>query len=114
MLLNCSLPSYCSLFKDTDGAFGSRGSLFNLSCDTLRSLGGSYECNPPFDEHLMQRVVATLSEALTATEKPLSIALVMPDWTSSEALMAASSPRDSPNHLQEGPTTTPKMFHKNI
>ncbi|CAE8726739.1 unnamed protein product, partial [Polarella glacialis] len=97
--LNCTLPRFCSVFPDTDVYFGSQGGFFGFCRGTLAKLGGNYECNPPFEEGLMQRVVAALLQALaeldTATSGagvavPASVALVLPTWAASQALKAAT------------------------
>jgi phosphorylated CTD-interacting factor 1 len=49
--LNAYLPAHCSLFPDTDAAFGSMGSFFELKPGTLEE--GSFEANPPFIPQLM-------------------------------------------------------------
>ncbi|CAE8650193.1 unnamed protein product, partial [Polarella glacialis] len=97
--LNCTLPRFCSVFPDTDVYFGSQGGFFGFCRGTLAKLGGNYECNPPFEEGLMQRVVAALLQALaeldTATSGAgvavsASVALVLPTWAASQALKAAT------------------------
>lgn len=89
--LNATLPSYCSLFEDTDLPFGSKGSFFKFCRTTLATCGGAYECNPPFEERLFREAVAVLSQALLACREPAAVALVMPDWEHSAALQAALS-----------------------
>lgn len=87
--LNCGLPRYCSVFADTDKWFGSFGSFFSFCRPggPLMSEGGSYECNPPFDETLIQKALAALTAALEACEKPLSVAMILPDWSVSEGVV---------------------------
>lgn len=87
--LNCAFPSYCSLFLDTDGWFGSQGSFFPFCREVMVSKGGSFECNPPFEEHLLRLVVHTLLETLRVCSQPLLVALVVPHWPQSEALAVA-------------------------
>merc|ERR1712086_1117370 len=87
--LNCTLSRYCSLFDDTDYMFCSLGSFFRFCSGDMVESGGSFECNPPFEEHLMQRAVSALLDALTLSDQPLSIVLVIPDWPASGALAAA-------------------------
>ncbi|CAK9035232.1 unnamed protein product [Durusdinium trenchii] len=85
--LNCTLPSYCSLFKDTDAAFGSSGSFFHFG----KSLPapGSFECNPPFEDGLMLKAVNCILQSLHQEVKPLSIALILPIWPGSPAMISA-------------------------
>lgn len=97
--LNCALPSYCSLFEDSDGCFGSCGAFFDFCRGPLTRDGGSFECNPPFEEHLMRRVVHELVEALVACLEPLSIVVVMPDWPDSEALASVAAALQCRAHL---------------
>jgi phosphorylated CTD-interacting factor 1 len=104
--LNCRLPGYCSLFEDTDKLFGSSGSFFNFirPDGPLVTLGGSYECNPPFNDQLFQLVVPALLEALTLCELPLCIVLILPCWTWSKALATASTSRFCRGRMQiKGP-----------
>mmetsp|Transcript_79817 Transcript_79817/g.222207 ORF Transcript_79817/g.222207 Transcript_79817/m.222207 type:complete len:523 (-) Transcript_79817:85-1653(-) len=84
--LNCALPDFCSLFPDTDTQFGSHGGFFQFCRGSMTTEGGSFECNPPFEEHLMRRVVAALLDALAICGRPLSVAVVLPDWPDSEAI----------------------------
>jgi len=56
----------------------------------LITYGGSYECNPPFDDQLFHVVVPLLLQALTMCTLPLSIALVLPTWKWSKGLAFAS------------------------
>lgn len=81
--LNCGLPEYCSVFDDTDRCFGSQGGFFKFCRTALVSNGGSFQCNPPFEEHLLKRVLDVLVGAVTTCTKPLSIAFVLPDWPES-------------------------------
>lgn len=87
--LNCAFPSYCSVFPDTDSVFGSRGGFFQFCRGPLRASGGSCECNPPFDEHMIARTVSALLGALASSEQPLSVALIVPDWPDSDAIGTA-------------------------
>merc|ERR1712194_195825 len=91
--LNCTLQSYCSVFEDTDAFFGSSGSFFKFCNSVMRQQGGSYECNPPFEEHLMRRAVRTVENALEECTAALSVALVIPYWLDSEAAAAAQGCR---------------------
>lgn len=91
--LNCALARYCSVFADTDKWFGSLGSFFSFCRPggPLMSEGGSYECNPPFDETLIQKALAALTVALEACEKPLSVAMILPDWPVSEGVVGCAN-----------------------
>eukprot|EP00927_Polykrikos_kofoidii_P065100 TRINITY_DN60896_c0_g1_i1.p1 TRINITY_DN60896_c0_g1~~TRINITY_DN60896_c0_g1_i1.p1 ORF type:complete len:391 (-),score=52.28 TRINITY_DN60896_c0_g1_i1:489-1661(-) len=89
--LNCALPTYCSLFGDTDRWFGSEGCFLGFCRGRLISNGGSFECNPPFAEHVFRLVVRELLAALAACTHPLSVALVVPDWPDSEAIASATN-----------------------
>jgi len=84
--LNCSLQAYCSAFKDTDSPFGSSGSFFDFP---LAHEGGSFECNPPFESHLLRRTIDRLLVALSVCPRPLSIAFVVPDWPDNPAICMA-------------------------
>ncbi|CAE7392084.1 inlI, partial [Symbiodinium sp. CCMP2456] len=89
--LNCTLPSYCSIFPDTDRDFGSKGGFFRF-CEETLVRGGSFECNPPFEEGLLARAVAALLRALAAEGPALSVVLVLPAWPGSAAMeMVCSS-----------------------
>jgi hypothetical protein len=50
--LNCNLPLYYSLFPDTDAVFGSLGSFFDMFPSE-----GSFQANPPFIPHVMNKMV---------------------------------------------------------
>ena len=73
--LNSYLPSYCSLFPDTDAHFGSIGSFFDLDPSE-----GSFEANPPFVTSLMVQMVARMEHLLSAATGPMSFAVVVPAW----------------------------------
>lgn len=75
--LNCSFGEYCSLFPDTDAAFGSRGSFF----ETWTSLKpGSYEANPPFILGVMERMAEILLQILDSGES-FTFFVIVPVWT---------------------------------
>mmetsp|Transcript_76517 Transcript_76517/g.127537 ORF Transcript_76517/g.127537 Transcript_76517/m.127537 type:complete len:657 (-) Transcript_76517:181-2151(-) len=76
--LNATLSTYCSLFADVDGFFGSLGSFFDFSPSE-----GSFEANPPFVPELMSAAVEHANELLGLAESrgsPLSFAFVVPTW----------------------------------
>jgi hypothetical protein len=77
--LNCHLPSFCSLFPDTDTCFGSKGSFFDF-----RPTEGSFEANPPFMETILMDTARHISHLLTASASPLSFVFVAPAWDDSE------------------------------
>eukprot|EP00520_Triparma_pacifica_P000332 CAMPEP_0118644172 /NCGR_PEP_ID=MMETSP0785-20121206/6792_1 /TAXON_ID=91992 /ORGANISM="Bolidomonas pacifica, Strain CCMP 1866" /LENGTH=1041 /DNA_ID=CAMNT_0006535903 /DNA_START=205 /DNA_END=3330 /DNA_ORIENTATION=+ len=70
--------SYCSLFQDTDGYFGSRGSFYHQS---LPKDGASYEINPPFDKESVLRCkskMASLLEEGNTKKLPVACCTVFP------------------------------------
>jgi phosphorylated CTD-interacting factor 1 len=73
--LNTYLPSYCSLFPDTDARFGSLGSFFDLDPSE-----GSFEANPPFVASLMVQMVDRMERLLAKATGPMSFAVVVPAW----------------------------------
>jgi phosphorylated CTD-interacting factor 1 len=73
--LNTYLPSYCSLFPDTDAHFGSLGSFFDLNPSE-----GSFQANPPFVSSLMVQMVDRMEHLLAAATGPMSFAVVVPAW----------------------------------
>eukprot|EP00117_Sycon_ciliatum_P001924 scpid53179/ scgid2600/ Phosphorylated CTD-interacting factor 1 len=73
--LNCYFPQYCSLYANTDSVFGSRGSFFSF-----RPVEGSLAANPPFCEEVIERMVDHMEALLSATERPLSFNIVIPEW----------------------------------
>ena len=77
--LNSYLPSYCSLFPDTDAIFGSLGSFFNF-----HPLEGSFEANPPFVATLMVQMVEKMEQLLERATGPMSFAVVVPAWVEDE------------------------------
>jgi len=82
--LNASLNEFCSACPSTDAVFGSRGSAFSFEPEE-----GSYECNPPFDEGVIRRLVGHLEGLLSSAgqKRPLSFCVVVPTWTESAAWM---------------------------
>jgi phosphorylated CTD-interacting factor 1 len=73
--LNCYFPSFCSLFKDTDKCFGSKGSFFDF-----HPTEGSFEANPPFVEDSMTANVKHIEKILAASDSALSFVIIVPGW----------------------------------
>uniref|UniRef100_UPI00358F9ED2 mRNA (2'-O-methyladenosine-N(6)-)-methyltransferase isoform X3 n=2 Tax=Myxine glutinosa TaxID=7769 RepID=UPI00358F9ED2 len=73
--LNCYFAQYCSAFPDTDGYFGSRGTVLDLF-----PASGSFEVNPPFGEELMNSMVDHFENLLAASTEPLSFVVFVPEW----------------------------------
>jgi Phosphorylated CTD interacting factor 1 WW domain len=69
------MPTFCSLFPDTDAQFGSLGSFFGFN-----PLEGSFEANPPFVMPLMIKMVKHMEQLLSAATGPMSFAVVVPAW----------------------------------
>mmetsp|Transcript_32993 Transcript_32993/g.105090 ORF Transcript_32993/g.105090 Transcript_32993/m.105090 type:complete len:437 (-) Transcript_32993:5-1315(-) len=93
--LNCSFPTFCSAFLDTDGPFGSLGSFFKL-----RPKCGSFQANPPFDPDVVASMAKRMDELLRATSEPLAFTVIIPYWPDKSAWRLL---RDSPflqHHLQ--------------
>lgn len=90
--LNYTIPKYCSLFLDTDEAFGSIGSFFNLTSEILISSGihGAL-FNPPYLPLLMNRATSKLlsimSECVEADHE-LNIVAFLPAWYDSYFMTA--------------------------
>jgi Phosphorylated CTD interacting factor 1 WW domain len=61
--LNCRYPRFCSMFADTDAPFGSLGSF----C-AFRPQSGSFQANPPFDEHFVERMAEHMFALLGAAK----------------------------------------------
>ena len=73
--LNCTFPSFCSAFSDTDQHFGSSGSFFDFW-----PTEGSFEANPPFVEETMTMMVRHIIDICNRSERPLSFIVVVPNW----------------------------------
>lgn len=58
---NCRWPSFCSMFADTDGPFGSRGDFFSFG-----PTQGSFEANPPFDQAFVARMTVHMHKLLNS------------------------------------------------
>ncbi|KAK6174693.1 hypothetical protein SNE40_017923 [Patella caerulea] len=86
--LNCYFRQFCSAFGDTDGYFGSRGTILNFFPKS-----GSFEANPPFCEELMEAMVDHFESLLHESQDPLSFIVFVPEWRDppTEALMRLES-----------------------
>jgi phosphorylated CTD-interacting factor 1 len=73
--LNCYFSTYCSAFLDTDVYFGSCGSFFDYE-----PIEGSFQCNPPFTEEVIERMADRIEILLASTELPLSFIVFIPEW----------------------------------
>eukprot|EP01060_Flectonema_neradi_P007705 TRINITY_DN15415_c0_g1_i1.p1 TRINITY_DN15415_c0_g1~~TRINITY_DN15415_c0_g1_i1.p1 ORF type:complete len:401 (+),score=60.54 TRINITY_DN15415_c0_g1_i1:158-1204(+) len=73
---NATLPVYCSMFKDSDKAFGSVGSFFDFE-----PTEGSFEANPPFTESVMSKMHLHMIKLLQNSTGPMSFTIVIPHWT---------------------------------
>jgi len=83
--LNCYFPQFCSIFPDIDCYFGSVGSFFET-----KFVEGSYECNPPFTEELMLKMVEKIEKSLESI-RPLMFVVIVPHWTDSESIIKLDS-----------------------
>lgn len=86
--LNAHFPRFCSPCADTDAPFGSRGSFFSW-----RPAAGSFQCNPPFVDVVMNKMVRHMEDLLAAAERAgaaLSFAVVGPSYAGA----AAAGPPD--------------------
>ena len=72
---NCYFKNYCSAFLDTDFYFGSNGSFFDFEPSE-----GSFECNPPFTEEVIERMADRIDYLLGKTKSPLSFIVFIPEW----------------------------------
>ena len=70
---NTTCGSFCSLFADTDGFFGSRGNFFDY-----QPASGSFIVHSPPDLQTMQDASKHIVLLLTTSEEALSFCLVMP------------------------------------
>lgn len=61
--LNCRYKSMCSMFPDTDAAFGSLGSFFTFNPES-----GSFQLNPPFVDDVIVAMVQRLDRLLEAAD----------------------------------------------
>ena len=83
--LNCQLPTYCSIFPDTDAAFGSIGNFFKFFPKE-----GSFEANPPFVAALMVKMLAHITSLLELSSGPMSFIIIVPAWTEDPHFAALS------------------------
>ncbi|KAF7491973.1 hypothetical protein SSS_04848 [Sarcoptes scabiei] len=67
---NCYFRQYCSLFPDTDGYFGSRGSILNFY-----PTSGSFQAFPPDSEDLIDASITHFEKLLENSREPLSFIL---------------------------------------
>jgi phosphorylated CTD-interacting factor 1 len=67
---------FCTAFGDTDVFFGSLGSFFSF-----RPVEGSFEVGPPFVEELMEAMRVHIEALVAASARPLSFAIIIPEWT---------------------------------
>lgn len=63
------------MFPDTDACFGSAGPFFAFHPAT-----GSFECNPPFVNEVMDATARHVEGLLRAATGPLSFVVVLPAW----------------------------------
>jgi hypothetical protein len=71
--LNNTLPSFCSLFPDTDIFFGSRGNFFDFEPSV-----GCFVVHTSPDSQIMQDACDHIVHLLTSSEQALCFCLVMP------------------------------------
>ncbi|EFX70511.1 hypothetical protein DAPPUDRAFT_61197, partial [Daphnia pulex] len=74
--LNCYFRQYCSLFPETDGYFGSRGSVFEFE-----PTSGSFQANPPFCQEVINRMMTHFERILSSSNDPLSFIVFIRDPT---------------------------------
>jgi phosphorylated CTD-interacting factor 1 len=74
--LNCYYGSYCSAFEDVDGPFGTSGSFWDFS-----PTQGSFQANPPFVHHVMNKMVEKIESLLqNGQSHPFSFVVIVPVW----------------------------------
>jgi phosphorylated CTD-interacting factor 1 len=73
---NCYFRSYCSAFYDTDACFGSLGSFFDFEPSTH----GSFQCNPPFTEEVIECMADRIDFLLETSKFALSFIVFIPEW----------------------------------
>src|SRR5207253_2047205 len=59
---------------------GSIGNFFDYFPKT-----GSFECNPPFSETLMDNMVTHIENLLQSSDQPLNFIIILPDWKDASA-----------------------------
>ena len=100
--------AFCSLFPDTDAAFGSLGDFFGL--DLARGPPGNWLVNPPFIDELLARAARKCLDTLTASAQgaPAPVFFfVMPAWRDCEAYTALHKSRFTVAEL----TLTPGEYY---
>lgn len=70
--LNSYFRQYCSIFPDTDGYFGSRGSILNFY-----PMSGSFQANPPDCQELVEATIIHFEKMLENSIEPLSFILFL-------------------------------------
>ncbi len=76
-LLGKEKASFFSLFEDTDGDFGSQGSLFEIN--SPENYDGDWCFDPPFIEELMEKAVEKINEWKNSNPN-INFILIVPDW----------------------------------
>lgn len=71
--------SFCSIFPDTDAAFGSKGDFFEQNVS-----GSNWIVNPPHVEALMERAARHVIDGLDPG-KPSTVFFIIPAWKDCEA-----------------------------
>jgi hypothetical protein len=79
--LNRYFGSYCSAFADTDAFFGSAGPF-----QQFWPAEGSFEANPPFDQHSVHECFGHIGALLRTASGPLSFVMVIPEMNMSDKL----------------------------
>ncbi|EER18010.1 conserved hypothetical protein, partial [Perkinsus marinus ATCC 50983] len=79
--LNATMPSFCSLFYDTDRFFGSVGSFFRLPTTDFPH---ACEIGPPYEPGLMLKAARKVEKILAETCK--TFVFVVPDWEDCESI----------------------------
>ena len=81
---NCYFGSFCSAFADVDASFGSSGNFFGAALARIEA--GSFECNPPFSQAILDaaaRGVCDLLARAAAGGRRLTVVFVSPAWQGS-------------------------------
>lgn len=94
---NCFFRNFCSAFYDTDAYFGSLGDFFSFY-----PCSGSFECNPPFVEEFSIKMIKHIEFLLSRAEqkeKPLSFAVVLPNWIGAESINAVHKSKFLKNYI---------------
>lgn len=105
--LNCFMPTYCSLFPDTDSFFGSRGDFFRL-----RPVSGAFEVNPPFVHSVLKQAASYMLELLAEAERlesDLTFVFITPGWGDASWFLDTTSPS---NRFHSGHVTVRKNEHE--